>query len=772
MNLLTLQATLSSLLHDVGKMVFRAGESTLDHATAGAVWLADVLSDPEWREILSGVRWHHARALRQAKLDCSDIAYIVCVADNIAAAADRREAETNSARFDRTLPLYSVFSHLNGRHPNLGLEPTLHDGKLRLPKAQPSVASNQYAELLCVLREHLKGVNVSETWVDSMLALLESCTSNVPSSTFTGESPDISLYDHLKVTAAAGACISEYLLANNIQDFRAHLFENETAFRDKAAFLLYTADLSGIQKFIYTVATAGAQRALRSRSFFLDLLMEHYVDELLNACGLSRANLLYSGGGHCYLLLPNTDKTIGILQKVNCQTNDWLLKQFGSKLYLAHGWAACSANDLTNTPADRMPYKAVFGRASSAVNLHKMRRYTADQLRKLNAQAQSQDGRECKVCGSADVLKNDRCRWCARFEDISIKIQNANRVAYYVTGDDSLGWDLPLPQGDGQVYLSLLTESETRNRLKDDDQIIRVYTKNQAFTGLKYSMRLDVCDYYASNQNAELAQAASGIRRLAVCRMDVDNLGHAFVAGFEQAGAKDIETRYHFATLSRTATLSRQLLLFFKRYMKEVLETGTPLQVSVVYSGGDDVFLLGAWNHVIEAAQRIQKQFQAFTGSALTLSGGIGMYDEKYPIRLAAEETQALEQRAKAEPNKNAISLFDPLGNHTYSWDVFRQQIMQEKYGILNRFFSEQDERGKAFLYRMTDLLREAEKSKLHLARFAYLLARLQPSKQDPSFELYQDFSRKMYDWACDSEDRKQLITAIYLYVYINRKAE
>lgn len=38
---------------------------------------------------------------------------------------------------------------------------------------------------------------------------------------------------------------------------------------------------SHIQKFLYTVHTENALRSLRSRSFFLELLMEHYLDELL-----------------------------------------------------------------------------------------------------------------------------------------------------------------------------------------------------------------------------------------------------------------------------------------------------------------------------------------------------------------------------------------------------------------------------------------------------------------------------------------------------------
>ncbi len=247
MNPLTLQATFSGLLHDIGKMVFRAGESTQDHSTSGYTWLSERLPDAQWRDILSGVRWHHARALRQAQLKCDSLAYILCVADNISAAADRREEESSSVRFDRTLLLHSIFSHLNGRHNGQALAPVCHDGHLHLPGEQPPVTSAQYASLLRVLQRGLEGITVSEQWTDSLLALLESCASNIPSSTYTGESPDISLFDHLKVTAAVGACISEYLLANSIRDFQAHLFENEIKFRDEKAFLLYTADLSGIQ---------------------------------------------------------------------------------------------------------------------------------------------------------------------------------------------------------------------------------------------------------------------------------------------------------------------------------------------------------------------------------------------------------------------------------------------------------------------------------------------------------------------------------------------
>lgn len=772
MNPQTLRATFGGLVHDLGKPYYRAGEDARDHATSGEALLRELFPGKEWRDTLECVRYHHARALRQARLARDSLAYITCVADNIAAAADRREVEGESAGFDRAQPLLSVFTHLNGEHDNLALEPSVHDGRLRMPGRKSPVSASEYAALLRVLRRGLHDVELSVDWVDSLLCLLESCMANVPSSTYTGESPDISLYDHLKLTAAVSACISEYLQDVGETDYRTRLFDHELDFRAEPAFLMMTADLSGIQKFIYTVATKGAQRSLRSRSFFLELLMEHYVDEVLSACGLSRANLIYSGGGHCYLLLPNTKAARERAQAVNACMNDWLIDQFGSRLFLAQGMTACSADELTNTPAVKAPYKAMFARLSTAISQSKLRRYSASQLRRLNAESAGLDGRECTVCGSTDVLREGRCAWCARFEDISIRIQDESRVAYYVTGYDSGHWDLWLPTLDGRVYLTLVDEATARKRIATDTAVRRVYTKNRAFTGMKYSTRLDVCDYFASNQNEELARASSGIERLAVCRMDVDNLGQAFVSGFERAHETRPEVRYRFVTLSRTAALSRQLSLFFKRYMRQILTEGSALQVSVVYSGGDDVFLLGAWDHVIKAALRIRSKFAAFTAGALTLSAGIALFNARYPIRAAAEETAVLEQRAKNEPGKNAVALFDAEQKHTYPWDVFTCKVVDEKLKALSIFFGGQDERGMAFLYQMMQLLRTAQEDKLNLARYAYLLARLQPSRNDPVFKLYEGFSQQMYAWACCEQDRTQLITAIYLYVYMNRKAE
>ena len=766
----TLYAVLGGLLHDIGKPVYRSGGQKGSHSALGADFLKSLWSNAP--EILACLRYHHAAALRNAKLPKDSPAYLVYIADNLAAAADRREIEGEGNTFDRDLPLSPVFTHLNGEHPGYSLPLTFLDGNLHQPVSGTSAATaGEYAAIVEKLRGGLAAIEPGEPWLNSLLCLLESNLSFVPSSTFTGESPDISLYDHSKVTAAIAACISEYLLDCGETDYHRRLLIQEAAFRQEKAFLLYSADFSGIQKFIFTVHTEGALASLRSRSFFLELLMEHYIDELLDACSLSRANLLYSGGGHCYLLLPNTKAVTSVAEQWNFRFNSWLLEQFGGLLFIAHGWTACCGNDLTNTPAEAAPYSDMFRRVSRSISRHKLHRYNADQLRKINAPVLRDDGRECKVCGRVDRLTEENlCFWCNCFGALSQKI--LNKSIYFASESDK-GEDFALPGWRRDAHFSLTDEKTARTRLKNGEAVVRIYSKNQAYTGLTYAAKLYVGDYAASSSMEELCADAKGIARLAVCRMDVDNLGQAFVAGFrsQQAGRE----RDHFLTLSRTAAFSRQMSLFFKCYINAILnkprDDGRKLAVAVVYSGGDDVFLVGAWDSVLQAAQRIRADFHTFCCGSLTLSAGISLHYDHFPIRQAAAHSAELEDTAKQNPGKDSVSLFAPEAGCTYHWAEFQEKVIHEKLSALAAFFgAENQERGNAFLYQLLDFLRNAQ-DKMNLARFAYLLARMEPRAGTGKIR-YREFANRMYAWGVSPEERRQLITAIYLYVYSERKAE
>ena len=499
MNTLTLQATFCGLLHGLGKLAFRADKTAAD-------LLAALPDTPEWA------------AVRGGAAAGSDAARCAAFARSLSVTADTPAAEPASTRFR---PLRSIFSHLNGEHPGYSVPAARPDGALHDPvQDAPDIPAAVYRELYQELTGQLTGLQFSPAQANALLGLLESQCSALPASTARDEDRDISLYDQLKLTAALAACVSEYLQ----QADAFSLLDTPAELRREPAFLLYTADFSRIQRFIYTVHTEGALRSLRSRSFFLELLMEHYMDELLDGCGLTRTNIIYSGGGHCYLLLPNTAAVQQTLADWNRAFNGWLNEQFGVQLFLANGWTPCSANDLCNVPAEASPYKALF--------------------RRVNAEG--------------------LCPWCNRFANLSAQIQNQSIYLVHSTPRPS-AFALPGIRG-SKRFLSFSNDSA----LCAD--AVRSYTKNRLVRTLSPSINLFVGDYAASNNIEDLADQSEGIRRVAICRMDVDNLGQAFIAGFEQPDQTDPVQRMKYINLFRAAAFSRQMSLFFKYHINGLLQ--------------------------------------------------------------------------------------------------------------------------------------------------------------------------------------------------------
>lgn len=152
------------------------------------------------------------------------------------------------------------------------------------------------------------------------------------------------------MTMAIASCIYFYLTEKEIDDFKKVLLDGEADFKKENCFVLFSIDVSGIQKFIYTIHSEDALKMLRSRSFYLEIMMEHIVDDILEHLGLSRANLIYSGGGHCYMLLPNTRLVKDYLDEYEKYLNEWLLKQFDISLYIAMGYVEANPDNLKNVP--------------------------------------------------------------------------------------------------------------------------------------------------------------------------------------------------------------------------------------------------------------------------------------------------------------------------------------------------------------------------------------------------------------------------------------
>ena len=768
-----------SLLHDVGKVIYRSGD-VQNHSKSGYDYLKDEIHIDD-QTVLESVLYHHADMLKDAEIPDDSHAYITYVADNIAAASDRKKSENGNCGFEVSMPLQPVFNILNGNHGQQYYHPQMLDGeKMNYPTEKKQAFDEVfYKQVKEQLTDVLNQIQWSGQYINSLLAVLETIMAYVPSSVSEQEIADVSLYDHVKMTAAVSSCIYQYLKEQRVENYRETLFQKMKEFYNQESFLLYCIDLSGIQSFIYTIHSKDALKMLRARSFYLEIVMEHIVDTLLERLSLSRVNLLYSGGGHCYMLLPNTISVKKKLREYISEINAWLRETYDVALYVAAGYAEASAYNLCNIP--EKSYADLFRQISNQISNQKASRYSAAEIITLNRRRQRDYTRECRVCKSLGSVNADGlCPTCKALKNASTGIMYED---FFVVTNDTEEGGLPLPCG---TYMIAESESNLRRRIKDrSDTIIRAYSKNQYYMELNVATKIWVGDYTQGQTFEELAEAATktgAIGRIGVLRADVDNMGQAFTSGFSET----------YNTLSRTATLSRQLSLFFKCYINQMLgkreysftKEESKHNATIVYSGGDDLFIVGAWNEMIEIALDIQSNFAKYTEGTLTISAGIGMYDATYPISQIAYEVGELEEESKGMPGKNAVTLLPDgeehteqigeeivsLSDGTYTWDMLRNQVLGEKYKLFAGFFRDTQERGTAFMYHLLELIRGRNES-VNFARYVYLLARLEPGdKADPEQKrLYKEFSREMYKWIHSDEDCRQIKTAMNLYAYMKR---
>lgn len=677
-------------------------------------------------------------------------------------------------------PLKSIFNVLNGNNGNYYLKCSelSIDASINMPVMEkPDISEADITHICQNIISDMSNSSISFDGVNTLLDSLEKNVSSVSCGYLSEAMNDISLFDHLKMTAAIATCIYDYLIENPDDSIKS-----EVELADTNAMLLYSMDFSGIQNFIYTIASKGALKTLRARSFYLEILMEVIIDSLLEKLNVTRANLIYSGGGHCYMLLPNTTMVKECLTESNKDVNEWLFANYGIALYIADGYVECSGNALNNKPSGS--YSELFKSVSSEISNQKSCRYNSEHIRRINSRDYSLEKRECSVCKRLDTLNSSgECSLCSSIRNFSTNILHDD---LFLVIDKDIRAGLKLP---GHRRLVSMTNHEFES---SSTKYIRMYSKNSDPLKVDNATKIWIGSYSSDRTFEEMANDAGSrgrINRIAIVRADIDNLGTAFVSGFNENNCVNI---------MRTATLSRQLSAFFKLYINRILTNpefvidGRRIEASrnatICYSGGDDLFIVGAWDDVIELSIDIRQKLKQYSQGTLSISAGIGVYDSSYPISRIAHETAELEDMSKGLVGKDGISIFEDgkyhletksdggsylISDATYKWDDFINDVLLDKYKCISDFFESSDERGKNFLYNLLELIRN-QNEKINFARYVYLLSRMEPNQKASSEEKdrYKVFSKKMYEWIKDEKACRSLKTAINLYAYMNRNKE
>ena len=736
---------LGALLHDIGKIVRRAGLDKNEHSIAGSNYLKENnLLEEKYKEVYDVINYHHAKYLSSAKLKDDSLAYIVYEADNIASGIDRVKYETEGTRGNEMDNLNSIFNVVEVEKNNIKKTFKLFDfdkNNFNMPTSHDiKLTNSDYKRVLDYIKNNLSSFkeNINP---EKLAVVLEACCSYFPSSSYV-DTPDVSYYDHVKLTAAVAACFYLYDKEKEIKDYKKEYFLK--ADRNTKKFLLVSGEFSGIQNFIYTISSKMAMKSLRGRSFYLELFAEHIIDEILSELELSRVNLLYSGGSHFYLLLPNTEKSKEVLEQYKEKINNFILEKIGATIYFEMVYTETSAEELGNGLSkdikDENRIGELFRKTSTKVSKAKLNRYSLDQLKELLDENSSINKvksytKECNICKKPEdekiLVRNAKyfdeetgvelCSSCKSYIDLGRDISklyhssNENFIVEEHCTENKNTLIFPKYQ-EGDVSILVKNEKDiSQNR----DKIYRYYAINADFITNRLCKNIYIGNYNVIAKEGErnliefkeLVKKSKGIERLAVFRADVDNLGTLFQSGFEN---KDSKEPYKNVTLSKSVVLSRYLSDFFKRKINLILEkkdvikdtnelfkkycdiicedNSKPRDIVIVYSGGDDVFAIGTWNDIIEFSIDLRIAFKEFTNDKITLSAGIGFFYENYPIHQMAEKTGNLESLAKANKDssgkiiKDSVALFGEISpelNHIYTWDTFINKVLNEKYKFI-----------------------------------------------------------------------------------------
>jgi CRISPR-associated protein Csm1 len=210
---------------------------------------------------------------------------------------------------------------------------------------------------------------------------------------------------------------------------------------------------------------------------------------------------------------------------------------------------------------------------------------------------------------------------------------------------------------------------------------------------------------YAAEKNQqlsfeEIAEKSIGDKKLALLKLDVDNLGNIFSKGLGKS-----------STVSRVTSLSRMLALFFEGYINHIIsEKQWQDSLYVVFSGGDDTFVVGAWDKVLDFAKEFYDKFRDFTchHPQVTFSAGICILREDFPVIMssriteeALEEAKSYLEKGQDVPQKNRISLFGEV----FSWPEY--DAVKNLKGLLLEIIANNaqkktaDSFGRTFLYKI-----------------------------------------------------------------------
>ncbi len=558
-----------------------------------------------------------------------------------------------------------------------------------------------------------------ELWFEHLDSLLLIYTSMIPSARAGKALPDVSLYDHSRSVSALASALYLYhrdhdsLTIDAIKDY------------DQAKFILISGDFYGIQDFIFSDSgEAGKNRAkiLRGRSFAVSLYSELAADMLCREIGLPSTSLLLNAAGKFTILAPNTRAAREAVISTEKKVNQWLMG-------IAFGQNAIGFSIVEASPGDFVmgKFMDIWDSLQKNMAARKFKKFDLEQYGGVisgylddfrndldpplcpycgkrpsdpaasGGEHGSEDKAMCRICRDhiflgEHLVKEDRIAILTKNADIKgahrrllAPIFDEYQVAFIGGGLNDLAkrgdllkyWDISISES-GKMskevtakflngYVPVYREDDLsdgrylagkKSEEKKLAMIEEIRTEGERKTPKTFS-------HIAAKAQNELHDGENtdycGIQALGIMKADVDQLGLLMACGLEKTDF----------TVSRLATLSRQMNFFFAVYLPHLLKTD-PLfnDIYTVFAGGDDLFLIGPWNRVMDLAYLLREKFAEYTcnNENIHFSAGITIEKPSTPLGKLAEGAEDALEAAK-ERGRNRITAFA----ETATWDEYAQ---------------------------------------------------------------------------------------------------
>lgn len=406
--------------------------------------------------------------------------------------------------------------------------------------------------------------------------------------------------------------------------------------------LFVGGDLSGIQKFLYNITSRHASVSLKGRSTFLsDYLRKicNKIEDIIEGHG-GTYDELYCSGGKFYLITNNTESITKAIDECSNLLKEKLWDEHRGQLGLNISYVAFAEEDKKffvqgHTDEENISSGVLWKYCNADFARQKNQKFRNLILSRPNMffgfNPKNEDGTDNE--DYQELIVGEGHKVCA-LTGVEFDINKLPKGAKYTIDDDKDLFYLP----------SAIEQIDAGERL----------CKKEGFKTF---------EEYADGSY------------LGVLRMDVDGMGKRFIVGFP--------------TINDYKRFSEKARKFFEEDIKEKLlveiiqegpEKGMEFRqfLNIIYAGGDDLFIVGRWDKVIDFAKLIHdRMIEEFKNESyidifnpnkpqchISISGGIAIVKPKYPIAKAAESAGKAEEAAK-QGEKNAFNLF----GKTISWN-------------------------------------------------------------------------------------------------------